>query len=64
MKTEKQIQQQIDEIQKILTDAVKYGKTDHINSFTNYRRYITQRNTLQWVLGKTKKEIEKEIEKE
>ena len=55
MKTQKQIIEKIREIEGILQEAESTGKSDHINTFSDLRKYKTRLNSLAWVLDETKK---------
>jgi hypothetical protein len=61
MKTQKQILQQIREIEGIIQEAETTGKSDHINTFSELRKYKTRLNTLNWVIDETKKSLKGEL---
>ena len=54
MKTQKQIEQRISEIDDIITEAEIKGTSRHINTFSDLRKYKTQMETLRWVLKEDK----------
>jgi predicted nucleic acid-binding Zn-ribbon protein len=57
MKTQKQIQQRIKEIQDRLDDAERNQNYKEVPNFVTYRTLNTQINTLAWVLDDTKKTL-------
>jgi hypothetical protein len=62
MKTQKQIRDKIKEIQEIINDAETTGKSDHINTFSELRKYKTRLATLAWVIDETRKTLKEDLE--
>jgi len=60
MKTQKQIHEKIQEIEAILDEAETTGKSDHINTFSELRKFKTRLATLYWVIDETRKTLVEE----
>jgi hypothetical protein len=60
MKTQKQIRDKIQEIEAILNEAETTGKSDHINTFSELRKFKTRLATLYWVIDETRKTLVEE----